>query len=327
MIVFHSPSEIPSGFGPSVVTIGKFDGVHVGHRRLVDALVATARRERLRAVVVTFDRNPLQVLAPDRCPDALMSLPRRLELLDEAGADAVLVLRFTRELAAVPAESFVDDLLVGALHARVVFAGHDFRFGHRGAGDVSLLRARGSLEGFRVVDIPPVVVDGAPVSSTRIRDAMARGDVKAAAALLGRPPEVSGVVVHGLRRGRELGFPTANLGSGPGPDGVEVPVSGLIPADGVYAGWTVLPGDPDDGGRPSAISVGTNPTFRDDALPRTVESYLLDVDLDLYGAPVTIRFARFLRPMLAFDGVDELRERMREDVVEARAALSSPASP
>ena len=322
MRVFWGLGDVPGGCGPSAVAVGKFDGVHRGHQEIVRRLVVHARERAVRSVVVTFDRNPLEVLRPESCPEEVMPLSRRCELLEDAGVEAVLILRFTREFAAQAPEVFIDEVLLNALGARVVLAGEDFRFGFRGAGDLSLLERRGAVEGFDVEAVPPVVVDGQVVSSTRIRRALAEGEVRHASALLGRPPEVSGVVVHGAKRGRELGFPTANLGEAV-VSGRRIPVAGLIPADGVYAGWAVPLADAggcEAGDRlPAAISVGTNPTFSE--VPRTVEAHILDRTLDLYGCPMRVEFVDFLRPMVAFSSREDLIAGMREDVARCRDVL------
>ena len=322
MKIFYGVDAVPAGFGPSAVAVGKFDGVHVGHAEIVRRLVAHASADGCEAVVVTFDRNPLEILAPEACPADVMPLPRRCEIFAEAGASAVLVLPFTAEFAAEPPEVFVRRVLVEALGARVVLAGEGFRFGHRGLGDIALLRESGESLGFSVEAVPPVVVDGRPVSSTRIREALSAGDVELAGRLLGRAPEVSGAVVHGLARGRELGFPTANLGAAV-VDGVAVEVTGFVPADGVYAGWAIPQADVGTLSAgvpvPAAMSVGTNPTYDD--VPHTVEAHLLDVSADLYGSVMTLQFVSFLRPMRAFSGVDELVEWIGKDVASARIAL------
>lgn len=329
MKVFRHRSEVPPSFGPSVVAVGKFDGVHVGHRAIIERLVGVARETNRESVVVTFDRNPLAILAPDHCPVDVMPLHRRLELFEEAGVSAVLVLPFTAEFAAEPPDVFISEVLVDALDARVVLAGENFRFGHRGAGDLVLLADRGRRAGFEVEPIAAVHVGGAPVSSTRVREALAEGRVDLAATLLGRPAEVTGLVVRGLQRGRELGFPTANLGNG-FVDGKPVPVEGFVPADGVYAGWLVVTsfGDVENRGGgvdvgvrfPAAISVGTNPTFV--GVPRTVEAYVLDKSFDLYGLIVAIHFVEFVRPMVAFDGIASLIDGITGDVRRVRHLLT-----
>ncbi len=309
MQVFRSIDDVPDDFGPSAVTVGKFDGVHLGHRAVIARLLSVARRDRLTSVVVTFDRNPLAIVAPERCPEDLVSLEQRLELLEQTGVDAVLVLTFDLALSRVPAEEFVERFLVSRLHARTLLVGSDFRYGARGAGDVALLRRLGERDGFDVQLIDDVRPDGHDrVSSTWIRSLLAEGDVAYAGVLLGRPPTVRGPVVHGARRGRELGFPTANLAP---------QCEGLIPADGVYAGWLI-----DAGVRhPAAISVGNNPTF--EGVPqRQVEAYVIGEDLDLYDHVVDIEFARRIRGMIAFSGVGPLIERMKADVEEASRLLA-----
>lgn len=312
MIVFRSPEDVPSDFGPSAVAIGKFDGVHAGHRVVIERLEKAAAATGSRAVAVTFDRNPLAVIRPDRCPENVVTVERKLELLGELGLDATLVLTFDEQLAARSAEDFVVDILVGALQVSTVLVGQDFRFGNRGAGTPELLREMGPLYGFSVEVVDDVYLPGSErrVSSSWIRELLMEGDVASAATVLGRYPDVRGEVVHGLKRGRELGFPTANLST---------IVDAFVPADGVYAGWLV---DHDTGIRhPSAISVGTNPTF-DDVLVRQVEAHVLgETGLDLYGHDVTVEFVDRLRGMVAFEGIDKLMAQMGADVTDAARAL------
>jgi len=313
VIVFRSPEEIPADFGATAVAIGKFDGVHAGHRAVIDRLKDDAEASGTRAVAVTFDRNPLAVLRPERCPENVVSVERKLELLGELELDAVLVLTFDEALASQSAEDFVRTVLVDALRVSTVLVGADFRFGNRGAGTPEMLRGMGPEYGFAVDVVEDVQVDdtGRRVSSSWIRELLAAGDVRTAADVLGRPADVRGVVVHGLKRGRELGFPTANLS--------EI-VDALVPADGVYAGWL---DDHDTGIRyPAAVSVGTNPTF-DDVLVRQVEAHVIDEDgLDLYGHDVTVEFTERLRGMVAFEGIDALMAQMATDVIAARALLT-----
>lgn len=312
MIVFRSPEEVPGDFGPTAVAIGKFDGVHAGHRAVIERLRQAAMATGSRSVAVTFDRNPLAVIRPDRCPENVVTVDRKLELLGELGLDATLVLTFDEELAARSAEDFVVDILVGALQVSTVLVGEDFRFGHRGAGTPELLRELAPRYGFSVEVVDEVYLPGSTrrVSSSWIRELLMEGDVAAAAKALGRLPDVRGEVVHGLKRGRELGFPTANLST---------IVDAFVPADGVYAGWLV---DHDTGIRhPSAISVGTNPTF-DDVLVRQVEAHVLgETGLDLYGHDVTVEFVERLRGMVAFEGIDKLMVQMGADVTDAARAL------
>ena len=309
MKIFKGLAGVPAGFGPSAVTIGKFDGVHQGHRAVIGRLRDIAEAEGLKAAVVTFDRNPLALLAPDKCPDPLVSVRQKLELLATTGIDATLMLPFDRALASVPATEFVERVLVDTLAAKAVLVGRDFRYGARGAGDVDLLIDLGATFGFTVEVIDDVTPeDGRRVSSTWVRELLAEGDVRHATELLGHTPTVSGIVVHGAARGRELGFPTANL----------TPESeGLIPADGVYAGWLT-----DAGTRyPAAISVGDNPTFEGVA-KKQVEAYVLDRELDLYDHVVDIEFVERIRGMVAFTNIPDLIDTIRNDVDRSREILA-----
>jgi riboflavin kinase/FMN adenylyltransferase len=309
MKTFKGVDGVPAGFGPSAVTIGKFDGVHQGHRAVIDRIRSIAESDGLKAVVVTFDRNPLALLAPEKCPDSLVSVRQKLELLATTGVDATLLLPFDRALASVPATEFVERVLVDGLNAKAVLVGSDFRYGARGAGDVDLLVDLGAKFGFSVEVVDVVRPEGERrVSSTWIRELLAEGDVRHATQLLGHGPTVSGIVVHGAARGRELGFPTANL----------TPESeGLIPADGVYAGWLT-----DAGTRyPAAISVGDNPTF--EGVPKKqVEAYVLDRELDLYDHVVDVEFVERIRGMVAFTSIPDLVETIRDDVDRIRLILS-----
>ncbi len=305
-------SEVPADLGRTVVTIGNFDGVHLGHQHVVRRAGEVARELGADGVVaVTFDPHPMAVLRPEHAPPTLTTIEDRLALLAAAGADDVLVIPFSREIAAWTPEEFIDRVLVSALHAKAVVVGANFRFGNRAAGDVATLRAAGEAHDF-VVD--GVVLDGGPQvwSSTYIRQCLATGDVAGAAEALGRPFTVHGVVVEGDKRGRELGFPTAN-----------VPTTGVAaaPADGVYAGW--LRRRDTGESYPAAISVGTNPTF-DGERERRVEAYVLDRDdLELYGVEVEVSFVERLRGMVRFDGVEALVETMHDDVKRARAILGA----
>ncbi len=305
-------SEVPADLGRTVVTIGNFAGVHLGHQHVVRRAGEVARELGADGVVaVTFDPHPMAVLRPEHAPPTLTTIEDRLALLAAAGADDVLVIPFSREIAAWTPEEFIDRVLVSALHAKAVVVGANFRFGNRAAGDVATLRAAGEAHDF-VVD--GVVLDGGPQvwSSTYIRQCLATGDVAGAAEALGRPFTVHGVVVEGDKRGRELGFPTAN-----------VPTTGVAaaPADGVYAGW--LRRRDTGESYPAAISVGTNPTF-DGERERRVEAYVLDRDdLELYGVEVEVSFVERLRGMVRFDGVEALVETMHDDVKRARAILGA----
>jgi riboflavin kinase/FMN adenylyltransferase len=294
-----------------VVTIGNFDGVHLGHQHVVRRAREDADVRGLDLVVVTFDPHPFAVLRPEQAPLALTTAEERLARLQELGVDATLVIPFSLEIAAWSPEEFIDRVLVGRLHAQAVVVGANFRFGHRAAGDVALLTEAGKSRGFAVDGIG---LDAGPQvwSSTYVRSCLAAGEVAAASEALGRPYAIRGVVAVGDQRGRELGYPTAN---------VPTSESTATPADGVYAGWLTRL---DTGERfTAAISVGANPTF-DGHRDRRVEAYALDRDdLDLYGLEVEVSFVARLRGMLRFDSVDELLTAMRDDVRRTRELLSA----
>lgn len=306
--VWEGPEGVPAGWGRCVVTVGVFDGVHRGHRAVVDATVRRARADGVPAVAITFDPHPVAVLRPESAPALLTSVRQRAGLLAAAGVDAVWVVPFTRAFAALEPEAFAAEVLRGRLHAVAVVVGEDFRFGHRAAGDVGLLRHLGDRLGFAVEAVALSGSAGVRWSSTAARQALAEGDVDAAARILGHPPRVDGPVVVGDRRGRALGYPTANLAPG---------YPAALPADGVYAGWLIRA----DGTRlPAAVSVGTNPTF--DGRQRRVEAYALDRDdLDLYGEHVTVEFTARLRGQERFADVEALRRQMAADVAAARPLL------
>jgi riboflavin kinase / FMN adenylyltransferase len=311
MQVFEGLSAVPSGFGPSAVTIGKFDGVHPGHRAVIAELKAVAAARGLVATVVTFDRNPLSLLAPEKCPESLVSNPQKVQLLESAGVDATLVLEFDRALSEQLPEEFVRTVLAEALQARIVFVGADFRFGVRGSGNVELLDRLGKQYDFEVRHIPEVVASGTEsrrASSTWIRELLTEGDVATAATQLGRLHGIRSVVVHGEQRGRELGYPTANLS----PE-----IEGFIPRDGVYAAWATVPA----GRFGAAVSIGNNPTF--EGVPqRQVEAHLIDQKLDLYGEPIELEFVDYIRPMRKFESADALAVQMRVDENDIRAVLA-----
>lgn len=323
-------ADVPEDFGPSVVTIGNFDGVHRGHTQVLIRMVADARAVDARAVAVTFDPHPSRVHRPDDAPPLLTGVADRLELLAATGLDAVLLLEYTRDFARQTPEEFVERYLVRGLRARTVVVGRDVRFGVENSGDLSTMVALGERFGFEVEVIEDLAHDDPALarrwSSTWARELLEAGDVARAAEVLGRWHRVRGVVVHGDARGRELGFPTANLA----PD-----ATGMVPADGVYAGWlrrlvdatgAPVPADAPDVLLPAAVSIGTNPTF--DGVARRVEAYVLDrTDLDLYGQEVAFELVERLRPTLRFGSVDELVATMHDDVARARAVLGQPAVP
>lgn len=295
--------------GRTVVTIGNFDGVHRGHQQVIAHVVTRAREIGAEAVVTTFDPHPMSVIHPDSVPLRLTSLSRRIDILEGLGVGNVLVLPFTREISLWEPDEFVRTVLVDGLNAAEVHVGESFRFGHRAAGTVDTLREAGARHGF-VVAAVPLAGDTARWSSTYVRQCLAEGDTIAAAAALGRPHRVEGPVVEGDKRGRELGYPTANL---------SLDDTVAIPVDGVYAGWLVRA---DGDTLPAAISIGTNPTFG--GTTRRVEAYALDRDdLELYGEHVGVEFADRLRDTLTFAGVEPLVEQMGRDVDQARALTAT----
>lgn len=311
MQIWRSVDEVWAALGGTTVVIGNFDGVHLGHRQVLARARERADAAGLSVVAVTFDPHPMAVLRPEHAPTTLTTLEVRAELLADAGVDAVLAVPFDRDIATWSPEEFVVRVLVDALHARVVVVGANFRFGSRASGDVATLERLGLVHGFAVEGIE---LDGGPMvwSSTYVRTCLATGDVVGAAEALGRPYAVRGEVIRGDQRGRELGYPTANVPTDP---------QLAVPADGVYAGWLRR----FDTGEvwPAAISVGTNPTFSGERA-RRVESYVLDrTDLELYGAHVEVSFVERLRSMTAFDSVEALVEQMALDVDRAREVLGA----
>jgi len=315
--IWRSLDDVPADLGRCVVTIGNFDGVHLGHQHVVARAREVAADHGVEHVVaVTFDPHPIAVLRPEDTPPTLTPIATRIELLGHAGVDDVLVLRFTPEVAAWSPERFIDGIVVSALHATAVVVGENFRFGSHASGDLTTLRDAGGSRDFATVGVD--LGGGSRVwSSSHVRDCLAEGDVAGAADALGRPFVIRGVVAEGDRRGRQLGFPTANVPTGK---------AQAAPADGVYAGWLRGVDGSALGGEalPAAISVGTNPTFAGDR-ERRVESYVLDRDdLELYGVEVEVAFVARLRGMVTFNSVEELVETMHDDVARARVVLNVP---
>jgi riboflavin kinase/FMN adenylyltransferase len=306
---------VPRGWGRSVVTIGVFDGVHKGHQATIGHAVKRARDLGVRCMVVTFDPHPSEVVRPGSHPAILTEPARKAELIEELGVDVLCVVPFTPEFSRLTAEQFVHDILVEHLHAALVVVGENFRFGHKAAGDVTLLERLGRTFGFAVEGGPLVADDGTVFSSTYIRSCVDAGDVAAATAALGRPHRLAGVVVRGDQRGRDLGFPTANL---------LCRRYAAIPADGVYAAWLVRdPARAGSGGStrlPAAVSIGTNPTFS--GPDRRVEAYVLDFTGDLYGERLALDFVAHLREQRAYRGVEPLIAQIGEDVAETRRLLA-----
>ncbi|MBQ0830954.1 bifunctional riboflavin kinase/FAD synthetase [Streptomyces tagetis] len=309
--------DIPEDWGRSVVTIGSYDGVHLGHQLIIKHTVDRARELGVPAVVVTFDPHPSEVVRPGSHPPLLAPHHRRAELMAGLGVDAVLILPFTTEFSRLSASDFVVKVLVDRLHAKAVVEGPNFRFGHKAAGNVEFLAEQGTVYDFDV-EIVDLYVSGEagggePFSSTLTRRLVAEGDVGGAAEILGRPHRVEGVVVRGAQRGREMGFPTANLETLP---------HTAIPSDGVYAGWLHAQGEV----MPAAISVGTNPQF--EGTERTVEAYAIDrVDLDLYGLHVAVDFLAFVRGQAKFDTLEALLEQMARDVQRCRELIAGAQPP
>jgi riboflavin kinase/FMN adenylyltransferase len=313
MQVLHHPGDCATS-RPSAVTIGAYDGVHIGHRMVIDRVRRVAAEQELASAVVTFDQHPAAVVRPESAPRLLTDLDQKLELLADTGVDYVVVVRFDRDRSEESAEDFVREVLVGCLDTRAVVVGHDFHFGYKRQGNVALLQTMGAEIGFDVTGLRLFLggPGGGPVSSTRIRELLAAGAVGEAASLLGRPHQVRGTVTRGDQRGRDLGFPTAN---------VAVPDMVAMPADGVYAGWYLRP---DRVRQPAALSLGRRQTFYADEAVTLLEAYLLDFEGDLYGEPAQVEFVAHLRGQARFSSVEELIEQMDRDVAATRQVLGIP---
>ena len=301
-----------------MVTIGAYDGLHLGHRKVIADVCSMAAESGHASALVTFDRHPAQVIRPESAPLLLTDLDQKLELLSGTGLDLVVVVHFDRVRANESAEDFVEEVLVRCLNARHVVVGEDFHFGHRRAGNVELLTEMGAGAGFGVSGIRLVGTDGHParddvqVSSTAIRRALHDGRLSDANRMLGRPHEMRGTVVAGDRRGRLIGFPTAN---------VAIPREMLMPADGIYAGHLLRGGD-DPERLPSAIYLGHRPTFYDETAATLLEVHVLDFEGDLYGESVGVTFEHRIRGDAAFDGVEALAAQLAVDCDRARSLLS-----
>lgn len=293
---------------PSAITIGKFDGVHLGHRALLARTRALAENIGGEAGVVTFDRHPLEILRPGSAPPYLTPLMERLALLDSAGMDFCILLRLEDGVLEWPAERFVDDVIVRAAGARHVVTGEDFRYGHDRAGDISSLVASGVAAGFKVHVVDPVLVEGSRVSSYAIRNALTSGNLPLADAMLGRKYEVTGEVERGRQLGRTIGFPTAN---------VKYDQQVVLPANGIYAvtvDWGESP-------RAAAASLGVRPTVESEPAPIWLEVFVLDWSGDLYGKWLRVSFVQRLRDELRFDSLDALKSQIERDVVNVRTVL------
>jgi riboflavin kinase/FMN adenylyltransferase len=302
MQTVHGLPSFPSDAAPGSVALGVFDGVHLGHQAILETAVSRGRAGELPTLACTFDPHPLEILQPDRAPVPITTLAERLDLIAATGIEVTVVLTFSAELARIEPEAFVKDILVGRLRAREIVVGFNHRFGHKARGDSGLLERLGESLGFRVSVVPPLTVGGMPVSSTEVRAALQRGDLVATRALLGRPYDVGGIVIHGDGRGRTLGFPTANVQTDRFP---------LVPL-GVYACRAEIDGQ----AHGAVVNIGMRPTFG--ATAPTVEAHLLDFTGDLYRRRIRLTFVDRLREERKFPSVEALVEQIRADAAAAR---------
>jgi riboflavin kinase/FMN adenylyltransferase len=312
--VLRDTTDCPGSDLGHAVTIGTYDGVHIGHQAVIKETQKAAERLGVKTAVVTFDPHPASILRPETAPLILTGLEQKLELLEQAGVDTVMVVTFDADRAGETSEEFVRSVLVDCIGAKAVVVGHDFHFGKGRTGNVELLTEIGKAEGFEVNGLqllprPDGTIES--VSSTAIRRALAGGDVGTAGQLLGRYHEVRGPVVQGDQRGRTIGFPTANIA---------VPRDRAMPADAVYAGWYVRP---DGSSWPCAINIGKRPTFYQDAEHSLLEAHLLDFEGDLYGEPARVRLVELLRSEQRFDGIDALKAQLAVDIDRARDVLAA----
>jgi len=309
LTVLRSTEEWAARFGAKIhaaLSVGNFDGLHLGHQRLLRLLVERARESGQRSAVITFDPHPLRLLRPEQAPAMIQTLSQRLAGLEQMGLDVALVLRFDRALSQVSAEQFIERILVDCMHAGTILVGENFCFGHRGAGDVHLLREFGKTRGFSVEIVPPVEIGGRVVSSTAVRNAIASGNVADAIPLLGQPFSLTGTIRPGAGRGRTILFPTLNL----------FPEQELLPKLGVYATESVVGGN----SYFSVTNVGTRPTF--DGQGITVESHLFGFSEQLAGGPMEVRFHARLRDEEKFSSADALREQIARDIAAAEKYFS-----
>lgn len=306
MEVLRGLEAAPPALKGAFITIGNFDGVHLGHRQIFQALIQEAREAARKALLVTFVPHPKMVMHPERRPFYLLTtLEEKIKLLEDVGLDATILLPFTLAYAETTAESFIVDFLWGSLRVSKIFIGHDYTFGKNRGGNEEVLTAFGKKLGFDVAIINAISVGDIVISSTRIRESILEGDVKTAAMLLGRPYNVSGTVIEGKRRGAQMGFPTANIN----------PHKELLPGNGVYAAIVSMEGE----GHPSVLNLGHNPTFGDSQL--SLEAHLLDFQGDLYGKPLEVMFIERIREERKFSGPEALVAQMKKDSEQARAIL------
>jgi riboflavin kinase/FMN adenylyltransferase len=314
LIVLHSPEEWKARFGAAgrtALSVGNFDGLHLGHQKILQSVLARARANSQQAAVITFDPHPLRILKPDRAPRMIQTLSQRLAGFERMGLDTALILRFDRALSLVSPEDFIERILVDCMHIGTIMVGANFCFGHRGEGDVKLLGEFGKTRGFNVEIIPPVEMQGQVVSSTAIRNAIETGKVADATALLGRPFSLTGEIRTGAGRGQTILFPTLNL----------LPEQELLPKLGVYATEAILNGET----YPSVTNVGTRPTF--DGQGVTVESHLFDFEERVSGGPMEVRFHMRLRDEQKFSGPDPLRAQIARDIAAAQSYFSQRGAP
>ena len=307
MHTITSLEQVAGGFTGTAVTIGKFDGIHLGHQKLISALTTAAAEHSIQSVLVTFDRHPDALLKPGHAKLPIIGPKQKHDLIAKHKVDVLVTLSFDEALANLSPEAFVQTILVDGLKAKIVLVGEDFRFGNRGAGDVQLLHDLGQQLGFEVRVIASALLDGEKISSSAIREALDAGDVAKAQKMLGHVHTCVGIIEHGLKIGRKIGFPTANMARD---------CEGYLPLDGVYAGWLVV----NEHRYPAAHSVGINETFQ--AVPRLVESHILDRhDIDLYDKEVTLEFVDFIRPAAKFNGVEDLVDEINRDLAKIRVIL------
>lgn len=307
MKILHSLDDFPPELRGAAVAIGNFDGVHRGHARLVERLIASAKTIGGPAVVFTFDPHPARLLRPDAAPMPLVWTERKIEILAELGADAVVVYPTSREFLELDARQFFDRIIREKLAAKALVEGPNFYFGHNRSGNVEVLRQFCEEAGLSFEVTAPVEIGGQPVSSSRVRKLIQAGDVAAADELLGRPYRIRGLVVRGAQRGSKLGFPTANVAR----------IDTLLPPDGIYAGKALV----EQTAYPAAISLGTNPTFGEQSLK--VEVFLLDFNGDLYDRPLQVDFITRLRDTIKFDSAQKLIDQMKVDVEQTRKVIGA----
>ncbi len=307
MISIFNTNQIPKDISGTAVTIGKFDAVHLGHQQLIREVVGSAQEQMLVPVVLTFDRHPASTLNDLEVPVPVIGEKQKERLIADLGVELMLSLPFDEDFARLSADDFVSKVLVKELNAKVVVVGEGFRFGDKAQGNVELLKRLGDQFGFEVKVMPHLIFEGKRISTSWIRELLLQGNVETVAKLLGRYHCTEGLVVHGLKIGREIGFPTANMSRD---------AEGLLPRDAVYAGWLYAEGKT----YMTALSVGTNETFT--AVPRLLEAHILDiVGLDLYDKVIVCEYVKFIRPAAKFNGVEDLVDEINRDLEKIRLAL------